>query len=84
MIQTINSIRDSKAEAWLTPMFFQSNAQALRSFSDAANDKNLPIGLHPEDYTLFQLGTWDERKGEMERLEAPKAIALGSNLVEGD
>ncbi len=81
MIKTICSIYDSKANAWLTPMFFQSNGQAIRSFSDAVNDLKTDFGKHPDDYTVFQLGHWDERMGEIQLLDTPKSLSVGINLV---
>ncbi len=82
MIKSICSIHDSKAAAWLSPMFFQSNGQAIRSFADAINDKNTEFGKHPEDYTVFQLGHWDERTGSIDLLEEPFSLANGINLVD--
>lgn len=49
------SIRDEKAEAWMTPMFFQANAQAVRSFADAVRDSSSDFGKHPEDYHCLLL-----------------------------
>jgi len=77
----ICTIYDSKAEAYLTPMFFQSCAQGVRSFTDIVNDKSHAIGLHPEDYTLFCIGDWDERKGEIVLFKAAESLAQGIHMV---
>ena len=74
------SIRDVKAEAWLTPMFFQANAQAIRSFGDAVGDRNSEFGKHPEDYNLYCLGSFDDQTGEVVVVE-PEHLAHGANLV---
>lgn len=77
------SILDTVAAAWLTPMFFQSEAQGLRSFSDAVNDGDSPFWKHPEDYKLFKVGTFDPATGMIEPLVAgPEILAVGVNLVE--
>lgn len=78
----ICSIRDSKSESWMTPMFFHTDAQALRSFSDVVNG-DTEFGKHPEDYTLFAVGMFDDELGEVVGF-APQSIALGANLVKGD
>ena len=78
----ICSIRDSKAEAHLNPMFFQSTPQAVRSFSDAVNDPQTDFSKHPEDYMLFHLGSFDPRTGRIELLTQPLALISGENLTE--
>lgn len=77
------SIRDSKAEAWLSPMFFQAKGQALRSFSDAVNGDG-EFAKHPEDYTLFYLGDFDDSCGGVLPSDAPSVLANGVDLLIGD
>lgn len=81
MIMKICSIHDAKAEAWLTPMFFQAAGQAMRSFEDAINNKESEFGKHPEDYSLFLLASFDPRTGEILLMDKPVSLALGINLV---
>lgn len=73
------SIRDQKAEAWLNPMFFLARAQAVRSFQDAVNGREGDIAKHPEDYTLFHLGYFDQLTGEVEVI-APTSLGVGINF----
>ena len=51
MKKVICSIYDTKAEAWLMPMFFGAAGQAVRAFSDAVNGTEGDIAKHPEDFT---------------------------------
>jgi len=74
------TIRDSAAEAFLRPFFAQSKGAAIRSFSDEVNGGDTPIAAHPDDYTLFELGTFDELKGEFE-IHEPRTLGLGSTFV---
>lgn len=73
------SIRDKKAAAWLNPMFFLSEGQAVRSFSDAVNEGQGDIGKHPEDFDLFRLGYFDQLTGDVEVTEAYH-LGLGINF----
>jgi len=84
MVKVIASIYDAKAEAWMTPMFFLSKAQAMRSFSDAVNDGKSDFSNHPGDYTLFVLGTFDERSGEVLPVATPESLGLGINFKHGE
>ncbi len=81
MISKICSIYDGKADAFSQPMFFQSSGQAVRSFADIANDPEHAIGKHPEDYTLFVRGEWDERSGCIVLETAPVALGQAIHLV---
>lgn len=83
MLVKMCSIYDGKAEAWTNPMYFRSNGEAVRSFQDAANNKELDVGRHPEDYALFEVGEFDPRTGEVRPLVPPLHLATGVNLVAG-
>lgn len=60
MLLKVFTVYDSKAEAYLQPFYGKSRGEALRSFIEAANDKQSNIGKYPEDFTLFDLGEFDD------------------------
>lgn len=84
MIQTIRqhmySVRDSKAEVYNVPFYFQTHGEAERSFTQVANDPKTNINQFPEDFDLYHLGTYDQITGIMTPLQTPqhmlKAIAV--------
>ncbi len=82
MVMICCSIYDSKAEAWLSPMFFQAAGQGMRSFGDAINDPKSEFGKHPEDYSLFVIGKFDQRTGNIEPEIPPTVVCIGINMVE--
>lgn len=59
------SVFDSKAQVFSQPMFAPTEGVAIRTFSNAANDPQSEISLHPEDYILFRVGEWDAVAGEL-------------------
>ena len=61
----IYTIFDSASGAYMRPFYAQSDGQALRSFTDIAQDADHEIGRHPEDYSLYRIGTYDDNKGEL-------------------
>lgn len=79
MTTKIVTIFDTKANAFNKPVFVQSYAAAVRSFTDAVNDASTEFFKHPEDYIMFGLGEYDENTAIF-TLETPielaKAIAL--------
>lgn len=74
----IYSVYDSKAEAFLQPFFAVSRGAAVRMFSDAAQDESHAFHKHAEDFTLFEVGRFDQVKGVVAPLEA--IFALGTAL----
>lgn len=63
MKQIIFAIHDGKAMAYLPPFFLHSEGMAKRSFGDCIADENHQFGKHPEDYTLFKIGEFDDARG---------------------
>ncbi len=63
-------IFDAKARAYLPPFFLPEAGQATRAFSDMVNNPEHQFGLHPEDYTLFEIGTFDDRDCKLLQLKS--------------
>lgn len=63
-MQKLYSVYDEKAEAFIPPFFVPAHGLALRAFKDCVNSKDHHFGKHPQDYTLFYLGEWDDVTGE--------------------
>ena len=68
---------DSKAVAFLPPFFMPEAGQAVRVFSDMVNDDSHAFGKHPEDYTLFEIGTFDDREGKLLQLKQSITHGVG-------
>lgn len=71
------SIYDRAAVAHMRPWTARHDGEALRSFGDLVNDRETAVGQHPEDYTLFAHGTFDEVTGDV--VAEPKR-SLGNGL----
>lgn len=78
------SIRDAKAGVFGRPFFFISAGVAMRVFGDMCNDPNDPVGQHPEDYTLFELASWDEDTGMFTQDHQAKSLVNGIELKLAD
>lgn len=59
------SVFDLKVNAYMPPFYVRSKLEAVRSFSDAVGDATSQFCKHPEDYTLFQLGWFNDATGEL-------------------
>ncbi len=60
------SVYDVKAKAYLPPFFFTEIGQATRVFTDAVNDGVHMFSKHPEDYSLFEIGLYDDSTALLE------------------
>jgi len=74
LVLRIYSIFDSKIPAFNSPFTMRSEAEAIRGFSEVANDNGNNICRFAEDYTLFELGTFDVVTGMINALPTPVAI----------
>lgn len=86
MIYVIVSVRDSAANAFGRPLFVQSQGVAMRSFADEVNrvDPQNEMNKHPEDFELFELGTFDDRSGGLMFFDKPKSMVTGKQVRIGD
>lgn len=84
MIVKIFSVYDSKVEAYIQPFFMQSRGQAIRSFGDIAGDKTTNIGKHPADFTLFELGEFDDSNASFSMHNTPISIGVAIELLPSD
>ena len=56
----VYTIFDTASGAAMRPFFAQGDGAAMREFSDLAVNAEHPIGKHPEDYSLFRIGQFDD------------------------
>lgn len=57
------SIYDLKAQAFSQPFFMESVGLAIRAFTELLDDKATTVAKYPSDFTLFEIGEFDQRKG---------------------
>lgn len=77
------SIYDSKAECFSPPFFRPAPGQAIRDFTDLANDPNTTIGKHPSDYGLYRIGEFDDGNGSITGDRAAMLMVSGNEVVAG-
>lgn len=72
------TVYDSKAEAYLAPFYFTTVGQALRSFMDTCADQTHPFYLHAEDFTIFEIGSYENQDASFELHLTPLSIGKAS------
>lgn len=81
MITKLFAIWDTKAEAFNLPFFCHTNGQAIRSFTTEASNPESMLAKYPEDYALFELGTYDDSNATFNLLPAPKSLGTAQEYV---
>ena len=75
------TVYDKKAKSYLPPFYMQSTGQAMRTFEDTVNDKEHAFGKHPEDYVIFEVGSFDDQNCTFELHQTPITLAAAIELI---
>lgn len=81
MVIKMFAVYDSKAKAYSPPVSFTATGLAIRWFTDVVNDPKSSVSRYPEDFSLFEVGMFDDNTGELARIEKPLNLGIGSAYV---
>lgn len=81
MITKVFSIYDTKGCMYGAPFFSVNAGTATRSFVELVNDSRSNVNKFPKDYILFELGSFDDRSGEIVSLDKPVNLGLASDFI---
>jgi len=82
MLNNLYAIYDTKGKMYNFPFPYHNDQMAIRAAIDLRNDPNTTPGRHPEDFTLFNLGTYDDGNAQFEILKSPRAVCRFIELPE--
>lgn len=77
------SVYDVKAEAYLPPWVAQTTAVALRRFEATAGEPNSDFARFAADYTIFEIGEWNEDNGSIVMYEAKHNLGTALQFLQG-
>jgi len=80
MLMHVYSVFDTAAGIYMRPFVSQADGEATRMFGDLSTDAEHPIGKHPEDYSLFRLGSFNDQNGGL-TVEPPECLCTGLEMV---
>lgn len=79
------SVFDSKVQLFAEPFFMRTRGEALRGWQEVANDKNTNICRYAEDFSLMEIGSFDESTGTFENLPSgPQNMGLAAQFKRVD
>jgi hypothetical protein len=74
MKHLIVSIYDKATQAYMRPFTVPTEGQAVRMFQDEVLREGSEIGAHPEDYSMFLIGSFNDNDGLLEDYE-PRVLS---------
>lgn len=80
MIYKVYSVLDEKTTAFTQPFHARTRGEAIRMFQQAINNgaKDNMFHKHSSDYTLFELGEWDDNQGTYTMAETKVNLGLAT------
>lgn len=81
MLMKVFCIYDAKVGSYGKPFFLRSKGEAIRAFTEAAHDSKTQISAYPSDFTLFELGDYDDCKAHFTFYTAPVPLGIAQEFV---
>lgn len=76
------AVRDAKADAFGGLTVVSTKGLALRGFADAVADERSEFSKYPDDYMLYELGTYDPNSGELTSHRVPELVVSARSIVD--
>jgi hypothetical protein len=76
------TVHDKVSNTHLKPFSFTTVRDALDGFKVVCNEKDTPYNLHPEDFELCEIGTYDPRTGLIDPHTSPEVVAQAKDLIQ--
>lgn len=74
MIYGVFTVRDNAVGAFLPPFFVRSKGEAIRAFSSSVNESGHQFNKYAGDYTLYELGEYDDLGGVFASVEPARVV----------
>jgi len=81
MLMSVFAIYDSGISTWLPPLYARNKGEIMRWFSEAVNDSTSKLAKHPSDFTIFEIGTWDDGNCKFDLLKTPVSLGIAIEFV---
>lgn len=75
------TIYDEKAQVFIAPFFVPTIGLATRAFSDCVNSPDHQFAKHPQDYSLFQIASFDDGDASISTFDK-KSLGNGVEYID--
>lgn len=79
MIYGMYSVYDKAAHLFLSPAIDVNDDVAMRGFEQMLTVNNSAMQFRPDDYELYQIGTFDPETGYVSAMVPPSRLYRGSD-----
>ena len=77
-------VHDRTSDTWSLPLFYRSEAEALRHFSMQINSSDqTPMSFAPEDFSFWCIGSYDAAIGSILAHKESYKLASGDSVCHG-
>lgn len=80
-MQIMFAIRDTKGAYYSPPFTKNSRGEAERDFTTLSRDAQSTVNKYPEDFDLFELGTFDEKTGKVDGYDTPRHMLKAVDTI---
>lgn len=80
MIVKLFAVKDNASGVYDGPVPAQTEGIAMRNFTDMCNNPDTAIAKHPEDFSLWCVGTWNDATGEIISGQ-PECLARATSIL---
>jgi hypothetical protein len=80
MKQNIYTVFDSASGVFDRPFCAISDQAAVRAFGDICGNSEHPVGMHPDDYSLYRVGVFDNNLAEITP-ESKQCLITGPEVL---
>lgn len=75
------AIYDTKAKTYTQILTERTSAVAERNFTNAVRNKDMDYNKHAEDFSLFELGSYDNDTGAIQPHKEPILVCKAFTLL---
>lgn len=81
MILQVYTIKDIKTEIYGSPFYVHTEEQVFRDLATLVREDGHMFNQWPEDFALYELGTWNDETGELLMKTDPVRIGTVATLT---
>lgn len=81
MLKNVCAVFDKKTGLWDSPFTVRHVGEATREWGIITQDRSTKFGKNPEDFDLYEIGTYDDETGRFENLSKQHHLASGVSNV---
>lgn len=80
MVQRVFCVYDSAARSYGPPFYATGRGVAFRMFEELVNDGRSSVSKWPKDFSLFELGSYNDETAKFCFLDAPERVCDAMSL----